>query len=156
MRAMVAERLGGPDVLTPAYLPDPVPGPGQTLLDVEAAGLNFADAERLRGTYLPPRLPFIPGGEVVGRAPDGRRVAAPIDPGVLSERNIAVGGHWLGAHLRLPGSRAAAPLHDLLALTASGRIHPMLGAEYPLDQAATALTALTNRCTTGKVILRMA
>ncbi|MEU1387321.1 MULTISPECIES: zinc-binding dehydrogenase [unclassified Nonomuraea] len=312
MRAMIAERLGEPDVLTSADLPDPAPGPGQILLDVEAAGLNFADAERLRGTYLPPQLPFIPGGEVVGRAPDGRRMlafaagafatkalvkdpveipedlcagvalallvqgltawhllrtaarvrpgetvvvnaaaggvghlaiqlarefgagrvigtastpgkralvlrlgadaavpgeadgyaervreanggaladvildavggpvfeaaphvlapfgrlvaygtsggidAAPIDPGILSERNIAVGGYWLGAHLRLPGSRAAAPLHDLLALAAAGRVHPMVGAEYPLDQAATALTALTARRTTGKVILRM-
>ena len=55
----------------------------------------------------------------------------------------------------MPGSRAAAPLHDLLALTASGRIQPMVGAEYPLDQAATALTALISRRTTGKVILRV-
>ena len=73
---MVPERLGEPDVLIPADLPDPTPGPGQTLLEVEAAGLNFADAERLRGAYLPPQLPFIPGGEVVGRGPDGRRMLA--------------------------------------------------------------------------------
>ncbi|MED7931301.1 zinc-binding dehydrogenase [Nonomuraea sp. LP-02] len=79
---------------------------------------------------------------------------APFDPVVLGERNIAVGGYWLGAHLRLPGSRAAEPLHDLLALAASERIQPMAGAEYPLDQAATALTDLISRRTTGKVILR--
>lgn len=63
-------------MLTLAEVPDPVPGPGEILVEVEASGLNFADAERLRGAYLPPDLPFIPGGEVVGRTQDGRRVLA--------------------------------------------------------------------------------
>ncbi|MGW2161663.1 quinone oxidoreductase family protein [Nonomuraea sp. NPDC001699] len=311
MRVMRAERLGGPDVLTLAEVPDPVPGPGQTLVEVEAAGLNFADIERLRGSYLPPELPFVPGGEVVGRTAEGRRVLAfaerayatkalvteaveipeelpagaalallvqgltawhlvrtaarvapgesvvvnaaaggvghlavqlakeagagrvigaastadkrelvlslgadavvdsapdgytgrlveanrgapvdvvldavgeplleaalhalapfgrlitygasggldprPIDPGLLGERNIAVGGYWLGAHLRLPGSTAAAPLTDLIELTAAGRLRPMTGGEYDLAQAGQALADLAARRTVGKVILR--
>ncbi|GAA3507666.1 NADPH:quinone reductase-like Zn-dependent oxidoreductase [Streptosporangium album] len=60
-------------------------------------------------------------------------------------------GWWHGAAQRHAGRG-----HDLLALTTSGRVHPLVGADYPLDQAATALTALTTRRTTGKVILRMA
>ncbi|MBA2891581.1 quinone oxidoreductase family protein [Nonomuraea soli] len=76
MRVMHATRLGGPEVLTAAEVPDPVPGPGEILVDVEAAGINFADIKRLEGAYLPPDLPFVPGSEVVGRTADGQRVMA--------------------------------------------------------------------------------
>ncbi|MFC4012837.1 zinc-binding alcohol dehydrogenase family protein [Nonomuraea purpurea] len=311
MKVMRAERRGGPEVLTLAEVPDPVPGPGEILVDVEAAGLNFADVERLQGSYLPPELPFVPGSEVVGRTVDGRRVLAfaarayatkalvkdaveipeelpagaalallvqgltawhllraaariapgesvvvnaaaggvghlavqlakefgagrvigsastaekrdlvlglgahaaidgaadgyaervieanggapvdvvldavggpvfdaapyalapfgrlitygtsggtdpkPLDPGLLTERNIAVGGYWLGAHLRLPGSTAASPLSELIELTASGRLRPLNGGEYELAQAGVALADLAARRTVGKVILR--
>ncbi|MFG1754235.1 zinc-binding dehydrogenase [Streptosporangium sandarakinum] len=280
-------------------------------VEVEAAGLNFADAERLRGSYQPPKLPFVPGGEIVGRTADGRRVLAfanaayaskavvktpveipedlpagaalallvqgltawhllrtaarlapgesvvinaaaggvghlavqlakefgagrvigtastadkqnlvlnlgadaavngaadgyaervlaanggdpvnmvldavggpvfdaatrvlapfgrlitygtsggvdpsPVDPGLLSEHNIAVGGYWLGAHLRLPGSTAAEALEELIALTAAGRLRPVTGAEYKLEEAGQALAHLVARRTVGKVILR--
>ncbi|MEV4095427.1 quinone oxidoreductase family protein [Streptosporangium saharense] len=74
MRAIQITRLGGPETLTESEVPDPVPGPDEILVDVEAAGVNYADAERIAGTYLPPDLPFIPGSEVVGRTADGRRV----------------------------------------------------------------------------------
>lgn len=80
---MQATRLGGPEVLTLAQAPDPVPDPGETLVDVEAVGVNFADIRRLEGAYLPPAFPFVPGSEVVGRTPDGRRVMA------LTERAYA-------------------------------------------------------------------
>lgn len=76
MRAVQATRLGGPEVLTEAEVPDPVPGPGEVLIDVEAVGINFADIKRIEGSYLPPALPFIPGSEVVGRTADGSRVMA--------------------------------------------------------------------------------
>ena len=48
--------------------PDPVAGPGQYVIGIEAAGLNFLDALMLRGLYqVKPPLPFIPGVEAVGR-----------------------------------------------------------------------------------------
>ncbi|MEU1881670.1 NADPH:quinone oxidoreductase family protein [Streptosporangium sp. NPDC020072] len=74
MRAIQITRLGGPETLVESEVPDPVPGPDEILVDVEAAGVNYADAERIAGTYLSPDLPFIPGSEVVGRTSDGRRV----------------------------------------------------------------------------------
>ncbi|MEV7011425.1 NADPH:quinone oxidoreductase family protein [Streptosporangium sp. NPDC051022] len=74
MRAIQITRLGGPETLTEVELPDPVPGPDEVLVDVEAAGVNFADAERVAGTYLSPDLPFVPGSEVAGRTEDGRRI----------------------------------------------------------------------------------
>ncbi|MGP3925938.1 quinone oxidoreductase family protein [Streptomyces sp. 8N616] len=80
MRAMRFERFGGPEVLTEVDVPDPVASPGETLVEVEAAGVNFGDIKQIAGEhtdgpYAPKRpLPRIPGLEVVGRTADGRRV----------------------------------------------------------------------------------
>ncbi|MFT3873470.1 MAG: NAD(P)H-quinone oxidoreductase [Nocardioides sp.] len=54
MRAVVASRPGGPEVLDVVELPDPEPGPGDVVLDVAAAGLNRADVMQRRGFYPPP------------------------------------------------------------------------------------------------------
>jgi NADPH:quinone reductase-like Zn-dependent oxidoreductase len=43
MRAVQITRFGGPEVLDIVDVPEPTPGPGQTLYDVSTAGLNFAD-----------------------------------------------------------------------------------------------------------------
>ncbi|CAA9406462.1 MAG: Quinone oxidoreductase, partial [uncultured Quadrisphaera sp.] len=57
--------FGGPEVLTATDVPEPVPGEGQTLLRVRAAGVNFADTMQAEDAYLAPvRLPFVPGTEV--------------------------------------------------------------------------------------------
>ncbi|GAA1524216.1 zinc-binding dehydrogenase [Dactylosporangium maewongense] len=77
MRAIRCDRFGGPEVLSLTDVPDPEPGPGQLLVDVSAAGVNYADTYRTLGTYSGGQtLPFIPGTEVVGRTTGGRRVAA--------------------------------------------------------------------------------
>jgi NADPH2:quinone reductase len=314
MFAVQIPRLGGPEVLTPVELPDPVPGPGQLLVEVDAAGINYADTHLAEGSYLSrPQLPFVPGAEVVGRTPDGRRVMAlienggyaskavipaalavdvpeaigdgealavlaqglsawhllrtcgrlapgetvvvnaaaggvgslavqlakvfgagrviatastpekqklaldlgadvgldgtpegyaervieanegrgadvildavggrvfdaaqralaqfgrlvtfgaasrevaePIDPVRLMRRNAAVVGFWLAPALRLPGAFAE-PMAELLALTAAGRIRPVVGGEYPLAEARRAHEDMLARRTTGKLILR--
>ncbi len=68
MRAMVCSRFGGVDDLTWTEVPDPRPGPGTVLVDVEAAGVNFADLLMLAGRYqVKPSAPFVPGFEVSGR-----------------------------------------------------------------------------------------
>lgn len=85
MRAVQATRFGGPEVLEEVELPDPVPGDGQVVVDVEAAGINFADIKKLEGVYQPPQLPFVPGSEVVGRLADGRRVMAFAGSGYASK-----------------------------------------------------------------------
>jgi NADPH:quinone reductase len=76
MRAIQCDRFGGPDVLALTDVPDPVPGEGQVVVDVTAAGVNYADIHRVEGVYGSLALPFVPGSEVVGRDPDGRRVLA--------------------------------------------------------------------------------
>ena len=56
MRGIVAREPGGPDVLQLADLPDPVPGPGELLIDVVAAGVNRAALLPREGHYpVPPR-----------------------------------------------------------------------------------------------------
>lgn len=54
MRAVIAARPGGPDVLTVVERPRPVPGPGEVLVRVAAAGVNRADAVQRAGHYPPP------------------------------------------------------------------------------------------------------
>jgi NADPH:quinone reductase len=68
MRAVVVERLGGPDVLTLAELDAPEPGPGEILVQVAAAGVNFMDIYQRQGVGgYRPDLPYVPGAEGAGR-----------------------------------------------------------------------------------------
>ena len=68
MKAIVITEPGGPEVLTLSDVPAPVPGPGEVLIDVVAAGLNRADVLQRQGNYpVPPGAPEYPGLEVSGR-----------------------------------------------------------------------------------------
>ncbi len=58
---------GGPDVLVPVTRPVPVPGPGEVLVRVAAAGVNRPDVLQRLGLYpMPPGAPTIPGLEIAG------------------------------------------------------------------------------------------
>jgi NADPH2:quinone reductase len=82
MRAVVVREFGGPEVLQLTDVPDPVPHADQLLLDVHHAGINYADTHQAEDSYLAAQtLPFIPGSEVAGTAPDGRRVVALVSGG---------------------------------------------------------------------------
>ena len=63
--AIVARQAGGPEVLTYEDIERPVPGPGQLLVKVGAAGVNFIDTYKRSGTYKVP-FPFTPGSEAAG------------------------------------------------------------------------------------------
>jgi NADPH2:quinone reductase len=93
MRAIQITEIGGPEVLRLVELPDPSPGPGQLLVEVAAAGVNYIDIYHCSGAYPVP-LPFIPGSEGAGTvAAVGRDVS-----------DFAVGDQvaWAGS----PGSYA--------------------------------------------------
>lgn len=67
MKAVLCRQYGPPSTLVVAELPSPVPGPGQVLISVQAAGVNFPDALIVQGKYQSrPELPFTPGSEVAG------------------------------------------------------------------------------------------
>ena len=75
MRAIVFERNGGPEVLEPKDLPDPAPGEGQVVVDVEAIGVNYRDVYERNGGYGS-EAPAIIGIEGAGSvAETGERVA---------------------------------------------------------------------------------
>lgn len=77
MRAIQITEFGGPEVMHLAEVPDPVAGPGHLLVEVDSAGVNYADTHAVEDSYLSrSALPLVPGGEVVGRTADGRRVLA--------------------------------------------------------------------------------
>ncbi len=65
MRAIQVNRTGGPEVLELVELPTPKPAPGQVLVRIEAAGVNFIDTYLREGRY-PAALPFVPGQEAAG------------------------------------------------------------------------------------------
>jgi NADPH2:quinone reductase len=98
-------------------LPDPEPGPGQVLVDVRAAGINFPDLLMIQGLYqekLDP--PFVPGGEaagVVSAVGDGVTEFAPGDPVMLT--TASDGTSMSGAF----AEKAVAGVHQLLAMPRS-------------------------------------
>jgi NADPH2:quinone reductase len=67
VRAIVVTELGGPSVLAAADHPDPVAGPGQVIVRVAAAGVNFRDIYQRTGVggYATP-VPYLPGAEGAG------------------------------------------------------------------------------------------
>jgi NADPH2:quinone reductase len=68
VRAVICRELGPPSLLTVEEREDPSPGPGQVVVAVEAAGVNFVDGLFIAGQYqIKPPLPFTPGTEVAGR-----------------------------------------------------------------------------------------
>jgi propanol-preferring alcohol dehydrogenase len=79
---MVLERVGEP--LRAAELPDPAPGPGQLLVRVHACGVCRTDLHVVDGELPRPKLPLVPGHQIVGEVVAGPRAG---------ER---VGVPWLG------------------------------------------------------------
>jgi propanol-preferring alcohol dehydrogenase len=89
MRAMVLRRIGG-GRLEEVDLPRPEPAPGQVLIEVAACGVCRTDLHVVDGDLTEPKLPIVPGHEIVGRvAATGRGVTGPA-PGAR------VGVPWLG------------------------------------------------------------
>jgi NADPH:quinone reductase len=89
MRAIQIKRFGGPEVLEEANVPEPTSIPGKVLIEVTAAGVNYADIHRVADDYLGDQeLPFVPGQEVVGTLADGSRVVSLVRGGGYAERAL--------------------------------------------------------------------
>jgi len=100
MRALVCKEYGPPEKLLIEEHPDPVPGAGEVLVDIRAAGINFPDVLVIAGTYqvkIPP--PFVPGNEAAGiveavgegvtRVEPGDRVIVTPHGGGFAEKCVA-------------------------------------------------------------------
>ncbi|RMH82508.1 MAG: quinone oxidoreductase [Actinomyces sp.] len=95
MQAIEITSTGGPEVLRLVERPDPEPGPGELLVEVAAAGVNFIDTYQRSGLYEV-ALPFVPGLEAAG-------TVVALGPGAEAS-GIAVGDRvaWCG----VPGAYA--------------------------------------------------
>jgi NADPH:quinone reductase-like Zn-dependent oxidoreductase len=114
MRAVVITKHGDPSVLKVEQRPDPpAPGPGQVLIEVRAAGVNFADTMARVGLYEDaPPLPAIVGYEVAG-------VVSAVGPGVakVAPGNRVMAGTRFGGYAEqvVVDEGAAIPLPDTLS-----------------------------------------
>ena len=97
MRAVVIREPGGPEVLEWTDVADPVPGPGEVLVEVVASAVNRADLLQRQGRYdPPPGAPAYPGLECAGRVAElgegvtgwsvGNEVCALLSGGGYAER----------------------------------------------------------------------
>ena len=88
MRAMILKAAGQP--LRPAEIPKPEPGPGQLLVEVKACGVCRTDLHIVDGDLTEPKLPLVPGHQIVG-------TVAALGPGAEGfEVGDRVGVPWLG------------------------------------------------------------
>ena len=142
MRAIVIRRLGGPEVLGLEEIDDPAPGPGEAMVRVKAAGLNFIDTYHRTGLY-PMELPFTPGLEAAGTVasvgPDvagvavGDRVAWGTTAGAYAELAR------VPADLLVPVSEEVS-LDQAAALMVQGLTAHYLAVDtYPLEQGSVCL-----------------
>ena len=114
MRVVVGERLGRPEVLRLTEQKAPRPGPGQVVVEVAAAGVNYMDIYQREGVgNYRTDPPFVPGAEGAG-------TVAAVGEGVT---DLTVGDHvaWAGSgnsyaeQVALPANRAV-PLPDGVSL----------------------------------------
>jgi putative PIG3 family NAD(P)H quinone oxidoreductase len=119
MRAVVITRPGEPEVLRWLEVPDPVPGPGEVVIDVTASGVNRADLMQRQGFYPPPPgAPPYPGLECSGRVRavggqvanwrPGDQVCALLSGGGYAEQVAVPEGQLLPVPASVPVATAAA------------------------------------------------
>ncbi|MET9227450.1 zinc-binding dehydrogenase [Lentzea sp. NPDC003310] len=148
MRAVRVHEFGGPEVLRVEDVPEPVAGPGQALVALEAADVIFLDT-LLRGgwggEYFPLTLPYVPGGGGAGRVlavgPDvdpawvGRRVICRA-PGGYAERTLFPAAEMVEVPDDLGAAEAAAMVHDGATALLLARRVPVPHGEWVLVTAA--------------------
>ena len=92
MRRVYVRRPGSYDRLEFVDEPDPIAGPGETVIDVKAIGVNYADCVVRMGLYASAMKyvdgPVTPGFDIAGTTPDGRRVLAVTRFGGYAERVV--------------------------------------------------------------------
>jgi NADPH2:quinone reductase len=144
VRAIVVTRNGGPEVLELQDVPDPEPGPGHLLVDVEAAGVNFRDVYEREGGYPgvppPPHAAGVEGaGTVAAVGPDvedvrvGDRVAWTAAQGSYAERVV------VDAAKAVPVPEGASSELAAAALLQGMTAHYLATSTYPVEEGDTVI-----------------
>ncbi|MFZ2020797.1 MAG: quinone oxidoreductase [Terracidiphilus sp.] len=142
MKAIQIEATGGPEVLQLVELPIPEPGPGQVLVRIEAAGVNFIEIYFRKGVYKS-AFPLIPGSEAAGTVEElgpgvtgfkpGDAVASTSFMGSYAEYALVPAAQLVKLPDGLSMEQAAAAM--LQGMTA----HYLTHSTYPLKAGDTAL-----------------
>lgn len=110
MRAIRCHQYGPPETLVVETMPDLQPGPGEIVIDVKAASVNFPDVLVIENKYqFQPPLPFTPGSEVAGVVRAVGADVAHLRPGMAVAAFTRVGGF---AEQALAPAQACMPLPD--------------------------------------------
>lgn len=134
MRRVVCHEIGSLDNVSVEEAASPVPGPGQVVVDVRAAGMAFVDALMIRGGYqIKPPTPYTPGTEVSGVVAG---VGAGIDGISVGDRVIASCGTGGFAEQVVAAAEAVYPLPDAIDFEQGASL---------IQSYATAWFALTRR-----------
>ncbi|MFF4196035.1 zinc-binding dehydrogenase [Nonomuraea sp. NPDC001831] len=107
MRVVQVTRFGGPEVLETRTVPDPVAGPGEVVVQVGFAEINFIETQLRRGFTPGPPLPeppYVPGGGVGGLV---LSVGDDVDAGLVGRRVVARTPGFGGGNAELVVARAA-------------------------------------------------
>lgn len=140
MRAVIGSQHGGPEVLQIGEVAAPEPGPGQLLVDVAAAGVNYMDIYQREGRppYASAGLPYVPGAEGAGTVAAvgpsvrdfaaGDRVAWTMAPGSYAEQVAVPAAQAVPVPAGLELDVAAAVM--LQGMTA----HYLCHSTYPVGQ----------------------
>ncbi|MBK5268062.1 MAG: NADPH:quinone oxidoreductase family protein [Acidimicrobiia bacterium] len=128
MRAVLCTEHGPPESLTIADVPDLHAGPGQVVVDVGAAGVNFPDTLIIQNLYqFKPDLPFSPGGEVAGTV---GQVGAGVDHVAVGDRVIAFPG-WGGfAEQVVVEARSVIPISETMPTDVAAAFVMTYGTSY--------------------------
>jgi NADPH2:quinone reductase len=94
-----------------------------------------------------------PFGRLVYYGTASREAPSPVSPQALLARSRAVVGFWLAHAARDPKRHLDGPVRELLDLTATGELRPVVGATYGLSEVARAHEDLLARRTVGKLLL---
>lgn len=147
MKAVQIHEFGGPEVLKVEEAPEPKIGSGDVLIQMEAAGVNYADVMLRAGVYPVKGLPVTPGFEVAGRIIDvgdgvtevrvGERVVAMVDFGGQAELVAAPAATVFSLPDSVSAAEAAAlPVNYLTALHMLREFGRLVPGESVLIQAA--------------------
>ena len=138
MKAMQIDEYGGPEALKYRDVPDPIPGSGEAVVDIQAVGLNFTDTYSRAGVNPVPRLPWILGVEAAGvvravgtgvsEVREGDEVVFCTVPGCYAERVVAPAWRLIKRPAGLDARAGAAAI--LQGMTA----HYLCYSTYPVQR----------------------
>lgn len=142
MHAIVAQLAGGPEVLEVAERDRPEAGPGQVVIRVGAAGVNFIDTYKRSGVYQVP-FPFTPGSEAAGTVTS---VGAGVTDLAVGDRVATAEGFDCYAEYAVLPAEAALPIPDGLddrtaaALPLQGMTaHYLMNSTFKVESGQTVL-----------------